>query len=117
MGQPVVHFEIGCRDSAKLRGFYERLFGWTTTPAGPAQMVDTKAGSGINGHFNSLGHEPHNYVLFYVQVDDLAASLKKAQELGGSTLLPPTEVPNMGHFAWFRDPEGTVVGLWKPVQR
>lgn len=114
MGAPVVHFEIGCRNSEKNAKFYRELFGWKTEAYGPAQMVDTGAGStGINGHINSLGHEPHNYVTIYAQVDDLEATLKRIDELGGTRIVPPTEVPGMGHFAWFADPEGNAIGLWK----
>ena len=28
MANPVVHFEIGCRDTGKAAGFYASLFGW-----------------------------------------------------------------------------------------
>ena len=116
MGSPVVHFEIGCKDQAKTTKFYSSLFGWKIESQGPAAMIDTQGGSvGIGGHITALGHEPHHYVTFYAQVDDLSAYLKKAESLGGKTVIPPQEVPNMGHFAWFSDPEGTVIGLWKPV--
>lgn len=117
MGAPIIHFEIGCRDSAKSAGFYKKLFGWTTSAYGPAEMIDTGAKEGIMGHFTALGHEPHNYMLVYAQVDDLEKYLAKATELGGKIVVPPQEVPNMGHFAWFSDPEGTVFGLWKPVRQ
>lgn len=117
MGLPVVHFEIGCRNSPMLQGFYSRMFDWDIRQAGAAAMIDTKGGApGINGHINSLGHEPHNYVTFYVQVDNIPAFLKKAEGLGGKTLVPQQEIPGMGHFAWFADPEGTIVGLWKPLK-
>ena len=115
MGQPVVHFEIGCRNSPKTQEFYGNLFDWKITQHGPAAMIDTGAGSGINGHITALGHEPHHYVTFYVQVDDLQATLDKAAKLGGKTLVPPTEVPGMGSFAWLSDIDGNVIGLWKPV--
>jgi predicted enzyme related to lactoylglutathione lyase len=36
MGKPVVHFEIGCRDSERTRAFYRQLFDWETDPYGPA---------------------------------------------------------------------------------
>lgn len=117
MGQPVVHFEIGCRDSAKTQEFYGKLFDWQITPYGPAGMVATGQSTGIQGHINCLGHEPHNYVLIYVQVDDLQAYIAKAAKLGGKMLVPPTEVPGMGHFAWLADPEGTTVGIWKPAAK
>src|SRR5437870_1159702 len=56
MGAPVVHFEIGVRDTAKAKKFYGSLLGWEFQDHGPAAMV---AGTppGIGGHINSLGHE------------------------------------------------------------
>src|SRR5215813_9449731 len=116
MGQPVVHFEIGCRDSAKAQKFYSALFDWNIQQHGPAAMIATGANTGIQGHISAMGHEPHNFVTFYVHVDNLQQYLDKAAKLGGKTLVPPTEVPGMGHFAWLTDPEGTIVGLWKPTQ-
>jgi predicted enzyme related to lactoylglutathione lyase len=53
-------------------------------------------------------------VTFYVEVDDPSAYLKKVAELGGTTIVPPTEIPQFGlTFAFFADPEGHVVGLSK----
>jgi predicted enzyme related to lactoylglutathione lyase len=112
MGQPVVHFEIGCRDRVKTAAFFSQLCGWKTQEAGPATMIDT-GGGGINGHITALGHEPYHYVTIYIQVDDVPAYLDKAQKLGGKLLVPPVEIPT-GTFAWFADPEGNTIGLWKP---
>jgi len=114
MGQPVVHFEIGCKDIAKTQHFFAQLFDWKIEQRGPAAMIATGSDAGIQGHITALGHEPHNYVTFYVQVEDLQAFLDKAGKLGGKMLVPPVEVPGMGHFAWLADPEGNIVGLWKP---
>ena len=113
MGQPVVHFEIGCRDLATTSKFYADLFDWNMQSMGPASMINTGAGTGIHGHITALGHEPFNYTIFYVQVDDVAAYLNKAGKLGCKTLVPPVDIPT-GTFAWFADPEGNTVGLWKP---
>jgi uncharacterized protein len=113
MGQPVVYFEIGCRDSGKTAAFFSQLFGWQTQAMGPATMINTGSTSGIQGHISSLGHEPHNYTTFYVQVDDVQAYLDKATALGGKMVVPPVEIPT-GTFAWFADPEGNTIGLWKP---
>jgi predicted enzyme related to lactoylglutathione lyase len=113
MGQPVVHFEIGCRDSAATQQFYSKIFGWQIHVAGPAAMIDTGGAGGINGHISALGHEPFNYVTVYVQVDNIEAHLAKAQELGGKRIVGPIEIPT-GSFAWMADPEGTVIGLFRP---
>ena len=115
MGQPVVHFEIGCRNSQKTQEFFSKLFDWKIEEMGPAAMIATGATAGIQGHISSLGHEPHNYVTVYVQVDNLEAYLDKAGKLGGKTLVPPTDVPGMGAFAWMSDIDGNVIGLWKPL--
>jgi predicted enzyme related to lactoylglutathione lyase len=59
MGNPVVHFEIGCKDKDATTKFYSQLFSWNLQDHGPAAMVDTASnGQGINGHITSLGHEP-----------------------------------------------------------
>lgn len=110
MGNPVVHFEIGCRDSAKTQSFYAKLFGWKFEQTGPAAMINT--GGAVTGHITALGHEPHHYTIFYVEVDNVQRYLDNAQLLGGKTLVPPVDIPP-GTFAWMQDPEGNTVGLWK----
>ncbi len=116
MGRPIVHFEIGCRDRDATSKFYQALLGWEIQADGPAAMIDTKNPTGIQGHITSLSHEPHNYLTVYAEVDDLESTLKRAEELGAKTIIPPTEAPGMGHFAWIADPEGTIFGLWKPLK-
>lgn len=113
MGRPVVHFEIGCRDKDKTGAFFGKLFGWNITPAGPAHNIDT--GSGIAGHITALGHEPHNYTMFYVEVEDVQSSLNQAVELGGKKLVGPITIPT-GTFAWFADPDGNLIGLIKSTK-
>jgi len=112
MGRPVIHFEIGCRDSQKTQEFYKKMFDWKIEAFGPAAMIAAES-NGIAGHITSLGHEPHHYTTFYVDVEDVAASLKQAEALGGKTLVPAMDIPT-GTFAWMQDPEGNTVGLWKP---
>lgn len=112
MANPVVHFEIGCKDSPATQKFYANLFGWKILEAGPAAMID--AGKGITGHITALGHEPHHYTIFYVEVDDVQAYIEKATNLGAKMLVPPVPIPT-GTFAWIQDPEGNTIGLWKPA--
>jgi predicted enzyme related to lactoylglutathione lyase len=112
MGQPVVHFEIGCREQGRTAMFFKDLFGWKMTEAGPSTMIDTGGSGGIHGHITALGHEPFHYVTVYVQVDDVKAYLARAESLGGRTLVPPVDIPQ-GTFAWFADPDGNTIGLWK----
>ena len=112
MANPVVHFEIGCRDKATLQNFYTSLFDWHAEEKGPATMLRT--GSDVGGHLTELGHEPHNYTLFYVQVDSLEEALQKVASLGGNKIVGPAPVPDGSRFAWIRDPEGNAIGLYEP---
>jgi predicted enzyme related to lactoylglutathione lyase len=111
MPNPVVHFEIGGRDSARTQQLYRDLFDWTITPAGPAAFI---TGAGISGHITELGHEPFNYTIFYVQVDDVAAHIAKAESLGCKKLVGPIPIPT-GTFAWIADPDGNTIGLFTPA--
>lgn len=106
----ICHVEIGCRDYARSKEFYSKLFDWRfeATPSG--ELIRT--GDDVGGHLNSLGHEPHNYTIFYIMVDDVAAALAKAESLGGKKLVGPAPVPGGGTFAWFADPEGNTIGIY-----
>lgn len=113
MSNPVVHFEIGCRDRAATAQFYRDLFDWSIEDNGIASEIAAALPDGITGHITALGHEPFSYVTVYVRVSDIAEALKKAEALGGKTLLPPIPIPQ-GTFAWFADPEGRQIGLLQP---
>lgn len=106
-----MHFEIGCKHSARTQDFYAKLFGWKITQMGAAGMIDT--GGLLTGHFTTLGHEPHQCTIFYVQVADVQKPLDQTQLLGGKRLVLPTDIPG-GTFACMQDPEGNTIGLWKP---
>lgn len=115
MGKPVIHWEIGGNDSKKLQTFYSNLFDWKIDANNPMNygMATTGGEGGINGGIGSTGEDKKPYVTFYVQVDDLQAYLKRAESLGGKTVVPPTEIPNVVTFALFTDPEGNRIGLVK----
>ena len=110
MANPVVHFEIGCRNRGETAQFYADLFGWSIADTGVASEIQAALPGGIPGHISSLGHEPHNYTMIYVEVPDAAAHLAKVESLGGKVIVPPIPIP-MGIFAWFADPEGNHVGI------
>lgn len=106
MPNPVIHFEIGCKDSAGTQKLYRDLFDWKIEES-------SIQGAGLSGHITALGHEPHHYTIFYVQVEDVAAHIAKAESLGCKKLVGPVPIPT-GTFAWIADPEGNTIGLFKP---
>lgn len=60
MGQPLLHFEIGCRDITKTADFFIRLFGRPAQNMGAAAMINCGS-DGVQGHISSRGHESYHY--------------------------------------------------------
>ena len=56
-------------------------------------------------------------MLFYILVDDLAKYRKQVVAAGGKIHIEEQKVPGMGKFSLFTDPEGRMMGLWKPKAR
>src|SRR5262245_5305354 len=116
MANPVGWFAVVGRDGAKLRGFYGDLFGWQIQDSGGEMDYGLVAAAekGIGGGIGSSQDGDAGHVTFYVEVDDPAAYLARAEQLGGRTVVPPTEIPSYNlTFAMFADPEGHVIGLSK----
>ena len=95
--------------------FYTKLFGWTTEDMNMVpEMTYTvvKAGGkeigGIMPMSQGQGMPPHwgNYVT----VDDVDATARTAQQLGGKVLMGPQDIPNVGRFCWIQDPQGAMIG-------
>ena len=113
MPNPVVHWEITARDAKKMEEFYANLFGWHVESDNPMNygFVDTHTDTGINGGIPQAQEGDQPRVILYVEVDDLQAYLDRAEELGGRTLMPPTEIPGIVTIAMFADPEGQHDGV------
>jgi uncharacterized protein len=112
VGHAVVHFEVGAADDGPLVAFYGELFGWGLQgfSGGGYTMIDTRGGAGINGGIGkSQSGEP--WSAFYVEADDLQATLDKANVLGGTTVMPVTDFGGAVTIAMFNDPDGLLVGL------
>ena len=112
MGNSVVHFEVGAADDGLLVAFYGDLFDWGLQgfTGGGYTMINTRGGSGINGGIGkSQTGEP--WSAFYVETDDLQATLDQANSLGGTTVMPVTDLGGAVTIAMFNDPDGLLIGL------
>ena len=120
----VVHFEIPTDDLARAKEFYGSVFEWElqtmeemnytiamTTPVDEQTQMPTEPG-GINGGMMKRSADTPSPVLT-VGVDSIDDSGKKVEAAGGTLVTPRTEIPGMGAFAYFKDTEGNVLGLWE----
>ncbi|MBT2532206.1 VOC family protein [Arthrobacter sp. ISL-48] len=120
----VVHFEIPADDQERARNFYKQALGWRidpmpemdynvviTTPMDEQTGRPTEPGA-INGGMMAREGELTNPVIT-VDVDDIDTTLKTVEQLGGSVIAPKSAIPGMGSFAYFKDTEGNILGLWE----
>ena len=123
----VVHFEIPYDDVERASKFYANAFGWdiqTWTGQGEytivrtvdvdENQVPTEPGA-INGGMTKRGGNVSAPVIT-IEVEGIDDALKRIEGAGGAVVHPREEIPGMGAFAYFRDPEGNVLGLWESMR-
>lgn len=124
----VVHFEIPFENGDRARRFYSEAFGWTfaempemsytIATTGPVQESGMPSEHGyINGGMFARQDGPPDSPVVTVDVASIDDALKRVEQLGGSTVLAKQAVGDMGFAAYFRDPEGNVMGLWESTAR
>lgn len=115
-------YELATTDVEAAIGFYADVLGFDTRAyegAGMRYVQWTSAGEGVGGVVpladaaRADGMPPH--WLAYVMADDVDASTRRAETLGGSTRVPPTDIPTVGRFSVIADPGGAVLAMLKPL--
>ncbi|HYY90910.1 MAG TPA: VOC family protein [Candidatus Dormibacteraeota bacterium] len=124
----VVHFEIPADNVERAKSFYKQAFGWDisqypgmeyhgiVTAETDQQTRMPKAVGAINGGMTKRNNEVKSTVIT-VDVQDIDAALKSIEKLGGKTVQKKQPVADMGFTAYFKDPEGNVVGLWQSARK
>lgn len=127
MNHTIVHFEIPASDVERLKNFYSRLFNWkidkvpgpmeywliTTVPIDEAGILKEP---GVNGGMMKK-QDPNQNVTNYISVESVDEYSRKVQELGGRTIVPKQEIPEMGYFAICIDPEGNTFAIWEEMSK
>src|SRR5665213_3393917 len=95
MAHPVIHAEIRSADPDATRAFFGELFGWKVASEGAFPgytFIDTGAEGGTYVAI-SPRQSAEDEVLFFVAVEDVDATLAKAEKLGGKIIQPAQHVP------------------------
>jgi len=109
----IVHIEIPAADPAKAAQFYKALFGWEMTRDEKMNYTMWEPSIGPGGGFSPLGEQVKpGDIMVHVDSDDIEADLKKAAQLGGTIVLPKSEIPGVGWWGTFRDPTGNLISLY-----
>ena len=110
--------ELITSDLESAKKFYGELFGWefreTETIYGNPYLVAMIGDKVVAGMMLREGNMPDDVPLHwdkYVTVDDVDASARKVEELGGKVILPPTDISGVGRFCVIFDPQGVGFNL------
>jgi hypothetical protein len=109
----IEHIEIPSKNLEESMVFYSRAFGWECRKHNDYYAY-FKAPNGVDGGFDPSGApSADSGTTIYIRVDDIASTLSKIEELGGTVLRSKTEIGGeMGFYALFTDPHGNRIGLW-----
>jgi predicted enzyme related to lactoylglutathione lyase len=111
---PIVHIEFSANDREAAAQFYHEIFGWEIQHMPEMDYSTFMSDEKLGGGFNPVTEQsPAGTVTVYIQVDDFESTLAQIEANGGKTILPKTEIPGVGWFAFFADPTGNQVALYK----
>lgn len=121
MPHPIVHLDIPAKDPRAAAEFYSRLFDWKIHHDETSNYTMFQPESGPGGGFmpstaaapsTTTSNDVSGNVIFYVDTDDIDATLARAEELGAKTVVGKTDIGPNGWWAAFQDPSGNNIGLY-----
>lgn len=107
--------ELQTRDLPAARKFYHEVFGWSDAEDANQYVTYYQDGRLHCGALSMLGEEwdpnvPANWQVYFL-VEDVAATLARVTELGGSVVYGPAPAGGLGELAVLRDPQGAVFSV------
>lgn len=105
--------QLNATDPQAALDFYTALTGWERKEAPMPDYYPVARGDEMLGAIAPAkeGESAPGWMP-YITVDDIDATLAKAEELGATVVMPATPLPgDAGSLAVIKDPQGTVTGL------
>ena len=119
-GGDFVWYELLTTDPEAAKTVYQKVVGWARPEweQGPMTYTLWKAGDAMIGgvmllpdRARAAGAPPH--WLGHVGTPDIEASFAKMTSLGGMSYVPPTDIPSVGRYAVFADPQGAALAMYQ----
>lgn len=108
--------ELVCKNPKTARDFYPQIFGWLPRISSNPdfdytewQLADVSLGGMMQMPLEWGAMAP--YWMLYFAVDDCDATVEVASEMGGTILVPPNDIPEVGRFAVLNDPTGATFAI------
>jgi predicted enzyme related to lactoylglutathione lyase len=116
--------ELATSDQKAAKDFYSSLFSWTPqdSPIGPSEFYtifkldgrDAAAGYTLRADQRAQGVPP-NWMI-YIAVDSADQAATKAGQLGGTVVMPPFDVMDLGRMSVIHDPTGAHFCVWQAAK-
>jgi predicted enzyme related to lactoylglutathione lyase len=113
--------ELNTRDTEAAKSFYGSVFGWSfedaefeETGTYTAISLGEDAFGGVIDITDRVPAEVPAHWLVYFTVDDVEATVAKANDGGGEAVFGPTEIAQVGTLAVLKDPYGAVFAVIRP---
>jgi len=110
--------ELVTPNVAAAKKFYAGMLGWKTQPFGKGvdYTLFKRSKDMVGGLMKCPKPGMPAQWVPYVNVDDVDATAKKAIKLKGKVMMAPYDIPDVGRVAVLLDPQGAVIGIFKPRQ-
>ena len=117
---PFIWHELVTADQPASGAFFSQLFGWTRKEVDAGQFgtytLFQKDGEDVAGMMNPTPDTPDagSYWHSYIAVVDVDHCAERASSLGGSVLVAPHDVSDVGRVCIVADPTGAIAHLMQP---
>jgi len=116
--------EIASNDADTCTAFYDAVFGWefkdgdAADPGMDYREFTTGGEQPVGGLYQINpawfgDNPPPPHFMTYVAVDDVDENAKLAQELGGTIIRGPMDIPNVGRICIIQDPTGAMISTFR----
>jgi predicted enzyme related to lactoylglutathione lyase len=105
--------ELNTRDPARAAEFYTSVFGWGTQgdESYTQWMIGDSSVGGMMMMPDMVPAEVPAHWVVYFAVADVEASVKTISDSGGTIVVPPMAVPEVGTFSLAMDPQGALFAV------
>jgi len=108
--------ELMTTDMEGAKAFYGELLGWQLNDIDNADMpyaiasIDSEEVAGLMPMPEQAQAMPSSWG-GYITVDNVDSVVAKAKSLGGSVIVEPRDIPNVGRFSVIKDPQGAFFSM------
>ena len=119
MPNPVIRWQVLSPEAERVTEFYQKLFSWKATKANALGYRELRTGVSfsIDGGVWPAPPESNTFVQLFIEVEDVDASIVKAEALGAKILVPKSVLPDGDTMAILQDPTGMSFGICRLAKK